>query len=223
MQAPANNKTNNLSLNGLEKLLESKRSASTLSESLEPSPATAHSAELNQQDWTVEECSRALGLSRGAIIRRLEDGILPGYKVRRGGIWAWRVRPVWLDPEPEAEQKALQEQAHVTEQEQDSSPNSAPMEIWEELNPADDTQLQEPQTWSTEIAELKAKLELSQQQFQDALAKLESANVRIGYLQARFEASQEQIKLIGQNPDKKSVSASAWSRFKSWFLGKNQS
>lgn len=72
MQPKLKNQQSDLSLDGLEGLLDSSKE-----------PGTAASGEDSEQDWTVEESSRALGLSRGAIIRRLEDGILPGYRVKR--------------------------------------------------------------------------------------------------------------------------------------------
>jgi hypothetical protein len=87
MQAKPQTNTSDLSLDGLEGLLDS-------SDSQEGS--TTNGAIEDVQDWTVEETSRALGLTRGAIIRRLEDGILPGYKVKRSYGWVWRVKPIWL-------------------------------------------------------------------------------------------------------------------------------
>lgn len=78
MQPLRNKKASDLSLNGLEGLLGEDRCFESV------------------QDWTVEETAKELGLSRGGVIRRLEDGILSGYKLSRGGAYVWRVRPLWL-------------------------------------------------------------------------------------------------------------------------------
>lgn len=219
MQAKPKNNASDLSLEGLEGLLDP-------SDSQEE--GTAHGATEELQDWTVEESSRALGLTRGAIIRRLEDGILPGYKVKRPYGWVWRVKPVWLGQkrnETRAEQEDAQDEftpddaqqraeAHEekkTEARHDHAQQQDLLEVFD----ADDVEFMPPATTSgvRELIQLKTKLEMTQYQFQDTVSKLETANYRIGYLEARLEASQEQLKMLTDSRRMEPW----WQRWSQWF------
>lgn len=259
---------------------------------------TAGSGESDLQDWTVEECSRALGMSRGAVIRRLEDGILPGYKVERAGGFAWRVKPVWLQKQnqkrqsnpakstktgsqsgaareaniststaTEAEAEAASEAAtasvanlsaadafssapadtadlnskvciessmsteegyinfepdqvradEASNNTSSSSQSGTDAQSGDEIQQTpclildDFIQEEEEQREDLErqIIELKARLELSESRANAGESKLESANIKIGYLQAKLESSQEALKLITDSSPGKSW----WSRF----------
>jgi hypothetical protein len=228
MQAKPQTNTSDLSLDGLEGLLDS-------SDSQEGS--TTNGAIEDVQDWTVEETSRALGLTRGAIIRRLEDGILPGYKVKRSYGWVWRVKPIWLgeqrkatrlmreelrrdDPESEQEETA---QSQTAEKTNTSSPveevKDQVQEIVEVLDASEDEFLAPATATSVrEVIQLKTKLEMTEYQFQDTVAKLETANYRIGYLEARLEASQEQLKMLTDSRRAEPW----WQRWRQWFTSSSQ-
>lgn len=79
MQAKPNfSDDDSLSLDGLEDLLEE-------------SEADDLHEQRPLQDFSVEETAKTLGLTRGAVIRRLEDGILEGYRIKRPYGIVWRV------------------------------------------------------------------------------------------------------------------------------------
>lgn len=82
-------------------------------------------------------------------------------------------------------------------------------DVWQETNlPA------APSASFRELIELKTKLEMTEFQYQDAAHKLESANYQIGYLQARLEASQEQLKLLTDSRRMQPW----WQRWRQWFV-----
>jgi len=117
MQSELKSSTGNVSQTEIEQLLDG-------SVPKELKESTIH-GEPSDQDWTVEETARVLGLSRGAVIRRLEDGILPGYRVKRGYGSAWRVKPIWIRSKDEGEKSSAQIQSDSTQVlENESSTNS---------------------------------------------------------------------------------------------------
>lgn len=249
--------------------------------------ASTTSGEPSDQDWTVEETARVLGLSRGAVIRRLEDGILPGYRVKRGYGSAWRVKPIWIRSKDEAETSSSQIKAESMQvlEKNDSTNSGASLDSGlgqciaksaETLSSADtsfatneaasgsagteaidvhfsatldftpesekiDSNPAEPQAQprsnssidflevyeadeetkdcaavplSTykELIELRTKLEMIDSQYQETKNRLESANYKIGYLEARLESSQEALRLLGGSPK-----SGWWQNFCQWF------
>lgn len=204
MQAEQKKNSTDLSLEGLEGILNSTEPSDKSSED-----NTISGAGLSKQDWTIEETARALGLTRGAVIRRLEDGLIPGYKVRRSYGWVWRVKPVWLEGESESEEQNVQSESRTGEKQvEDSCCNDKSESLsagsqgeFVEVMDAGDEYHSLPSTSQSsfrEMIELKTKLQMAEFQFQDSISKLEAANYRIGYLEARLEASQEQLKLLTQ-------------------------
>lgn len=203
--------TSDLSLDGLEELLNS-TAAETASD-------TTFNTDDNQ-DWTVEETARALGLTRGAVIRRLEDKIFPGYKVKRSFGWTWRVRANWfMSNNADDASRVVNDQFKVNDQNHSPQTNESQQienEIIEVLDaPEESSGLSvADSTAFREIIELKTRLQMTESQFQDTAAKLETANYRIGYLEARLEASQEQIKLLTDSRRNQPW----WHRWRQWFI-----
>lgn len=215
MQPKLKNQSSDLSLDGLEGLLDSAKPMQYFRQR-----STANSGDERSQDWTLEETARALGLSRGAVIRRLEDGILAGYRVRRSYGWVWRVKPSWLSS------SARKEEDDSIEVEQAQPPTNAASDVAtmektgsesaEYAVKPDSREFVEvfdaceesaglpalPPVSFRELIELKTKLEMTEFQFQDAYQKLQSANYKIGYLEARLEASLEQLKMISDPREK---------------------
>jgi hypothetical protein len=289
MQPKPKTQSSDLSLDGLEGLLNSN------------TPAQDAAIAIDEQDWTVEETARALGLTRGAVIRRLEDGILTGYRIKRSFGWVWRVKPSWTESRKKSgpvatdsshdlarsidvadttdsysssagfssldsassdslEKAALENLAFISPietlvesdlKQHDFStdlnlPNCAETEGLDDsgeqnetagntldcsgssaqLNTEsiDDSHSKELGSDKTrgyvevfdvceeslgamslssesfkELVELKAKLQLTELRFQEANCKLDSAHQKIGYLEAKLESSQEQIKLLGDS------------------------
>jgi hypothetical protein len=230
MQAKLKNEADNLSLDGLEGLLDADEPAQSAGQI-----STANSGNLEIQDWTVEETATALGLSRGAVIRRLEDGILSGYRVKRGSRLVWRVRPTWLagashkgsayQDEPENVQSpdlAAVAPAADAADSQHSSADAAEacssfdcQEVVEAFDIFQEAaELPALPASVRELIELSTRLEMTESQFQDACQKLELANYKIGYLEARLEASQEQVRLLCDSQAK----GSWWRRWRQWFF-----
>lgn len=210
MQPQLKNQSSDLSLDGLEGILESAPVSADTN--------TAPGAEREEQDWTVEESARALGLSRGAVIRRLEDGIIPGYKVQRGRAWVWRVKPIWLGPTAKkSEEGAVAEKGSDQNQEPPLAPES-PATCFVEIEEDSDAEHSElPLSTYKELIELRTKLEMTEKHFQEAKDKLDAASYKIGYLEARYEASQEQLRLI---TDQSMCNQSWWQRLGQIFTGK---
>ncbi len=232
MQPKLKHQSSDLSLDGLEGLLDSTKEA----ESADTNASTTTGGDLNSQDWTVEETAKALGLSRGAVIRRLEDGIFPGYKVKRSYGWAWRVKPIWLADSanqdddaaenkqenfsPDADTNARQAQQKTVNNEKNSASESDKKNDSKEFVEVFDAYEYDPRALPSlqmsnfrELIELKTKLEMTEFQFQDAVSKLETANYKIGYLEARLESSQEQIKLLTDSRRHEPW----WQRWRQWF------
>ncbi len=197
-----------LSLDGLEPLLE-KSEAEGSADDIE-----------RLQDWTVDEAARVLGLSKGAVIRRLEDGIIPGYRVRRGFGHAWRVKPVWLgepsvrnkqETEPACSKAVLLENERNTDEANSESENSA-KEYVDVFEISDESSYGLSAT--SELIEVRSKLQLVEKQLEEAQLKLDGANYKLGYLEARLEFSQEQLRLLKVVDE---ATPSLFSRFKNWF------
>jgi len=221
MQPKIQIQASDLSLEGLEELLEDSPV------SVAASGTTAGAQVADAQDWTVEETSRALGLTRGAIIRRLEDGILPGYKVRRANSWVWRVKPVWL-PETrekhENEAKTADEAAAlepVGEKKESADADRKHVEVDECIDVLTDCTPEEEEIYLPsarmaglqELMQLRAKLEMTEFQFQDSLSRLSAANQQIGYLQAKLENSEEKLRLLVDSEK----NSPWWNRWRLWF------
>lgn len=286
MQSELKSSTGNLSQTEIEQLLDG-----SVPKELK---ASTTSGEPSDQDWTVEETARVLGLSRGAVIRRLEDGILPGYRVKRGYGSAWRVKPIWIRSKDEAETNSSQiktESMQVLEKDDstnsganldsgldqcidksaktipsaetlssaetscatnEAASGSAGMEAIDvhfsaaldftpesenkiDSNPAEpqaqprsnslidflevyeaDEETKDcaavPLSTYKELIELRTKLEMIDSQYQETKNRLESANYKIGYLEARLESSQEALRLLGGVPK-----SGWWQNFCQWF------
>ena len=69
-----------------------------------------------------------------------------------------------------------------------------------------------------ELIELKTKLAMTEFQVQDSMAKLETANYRIGYLEARLETSQEQLRMLTDSRREQPW----WQRWRQWFIASKQ-
>lgn len=215
MQPKLNDNTSDLSLDGLEGLLDSDNTADVSS-----ATGTTAGGDLAQQDWTVEETARALKLTRGAVIRRLEDGILPGYRVKRSYGWVWRVKPVWLGENAGASNDEISSE-HPSSKVQfnkDAAEKATEQQEYVEVFDASDEESSIfppaiPSASYREMIELKTKLAMTEFQFQDSIAKLETANYRIGYLEARLETSQEQLRMLTDSRREQPW----WQRWRQWF------
>ncbi len=265
MQPELKNSGTDLSLNGLEDLLDSNVPKDLIE--------STTSGETGEQDWTVEETARVLGLSKGAVIRRLEDGILPGYRVKRGYGSAWRVKPIWVqrngaqsttEAKQNSENRELAtergtadgdslsstatngvESVNATEDLNasttidvnvtatlDFSPDKITtasrsvtdaepiigqetkteyLEVYEADEETKDCAAVPLSTYK-ELIELRTKLELIDTHYQETRNKLETANYKIGYLEARLESSQEALRLLGG-----SAKTNWWQNFCQWF------
>jgi len=248
MQLNPKTPSSDLSLDGLEGLLNSQ------------APGQDAATAIDEQDWTVEETSRALGLSRGAVIRRLEDGILTGYRLKRSFGWVWRVKPSWVQGSKKAEAESRVENDNAAipctvalnepstgadladttdsadsgDKEESSSgvlnfscaaaqlskepvaescledavsdkahsgmsqPQAGYVEVFDVCEESLGSMSLSSESFR-ELVELKAKLQLTELRFQEANGKLDSAHQKIGYLEAKLESSQEQIKLLGDS------------------------
>lgn len=238
MQAKHNFSEDNLSLDGLEELLDD-----TDVNELPIDKARA-------QDFSVEETAKTLGLTRGAVIRRLEDGILEGYRIRRPYGIVWRVCDPRLfrhESAPESVQdsklaekkrkiRRFVEETQRTTGEHSSASLEAPASVSDpelegmlppsadefqnlphvEVIDVDLDELELPaltQEQDLDLVELRTKLEMTEFQFQDALSKLDQANYKIGYLEARLETSQEQMRLLTDQH----AHQPWWQRWRQWF------
>lgn len=223
--------SSDLSLDGLEDLLD-------------------NGSELpgSQQDFSVEEAAKSLGLSRGAIIRRLEDGILRGYKIRRPYGLVWRVNDPrvlgsWARSSSKADGSAgnaskvnprirksfEQIVSHEDAEQLSTNISNADQENLEQIKPGDlqdlpfvevsDVELNDrhlpmlASEFDLDLVELRTKLEMAEFQFQDTLHKLEQAQYKIGYLEARLENSQEQVRLLTDER----LHQPWWRRWSQWF------
>lgn len=229
MQAKPNFPEDNLSLDGLEDLLEEAQLASVE----------------RTQDFSVEEAAKTLGLSRGAIIRRLEDGLLEGYRIKRPYGIVWRVcdprllaqeddrlaekkrrirrfveqtqRITGEHPLPKASElegsamddTAKNGQTPACEDAHESLPHVevSDVELEDYALPALDVRHE------MELLEMRCKLEMTEFQFQDTLNKLEQAQYKIGYLEANLQSTQEQMRLLTDQHAQQPW----WQRWRKWF------
>lgn len=227
MQAKPNFPEDNLSLDGLEDLLEEAQMASVE----------------RTQDFSVEEAAKTLGLSRGAIIRRLEDGLLEGYRIKRPYGTVWRVcdprllaqgddrlaekkrrirrfveqtqRATGDHPLPQVKApEVLSSSAELDQNEAiEGSLENLPhvevsdVELEDYALPALDIRHE------MELLEMRCKLEMTEFQFQDTLNKLEQAQYKIGYLEASLQSTQEQMRLLTDQH----AHQPWWQRWRKWF------
>lgn len=168
------------------------------------------------QDWTVEETARAFGLSRGGVIRRLEDGVLSGYKVKRAGGYVWRVRPLWLDPLETNENGSDNAEAQADDEDEEDCALNDSLEHVEfaEIVDESDFSFSTQAEASQELISLRACLEKAEIQYVETARRLESATYRIGYLDAQIASYVEQLKLL--TADKGYLPR--WCRWRSWFI-----
>lgn len=249
MQAKPNFSEDNLSLDGLEDLLEDAESER------EPERPT--------QDFSVEETAKTLGLTRGAVIRRLEDGLLEGYKIRRPYGVVWRVCDSRLFAAQESEltekqkrirrfveqtKRSTSEHSLISNESASASMNACDNQETKANQPDalaeqksnkqnhyyDDSQQELDELPHVEVSdvdldeiflpalarqheldltEMRAKLEMTEFQFQDTLNRLDQANYKIGYLEARLETTQEAMRLLTDQH----AHQPWWQRWRQWF------
>lgn len=229
MQTKLKRESCDLSLNGLEELLDSGKPARPAPEERTICSGAA------AQDWSVDETARALGLSRGGVIRRLEDGILTGYKVQRPSGWVWRVKPSWLGGSSKKHDSsatgatAEDPQACPAEDSAATFQNETEPPLFETVAGQDFIEavevVEEPAALPAvapadyrELVELRTRLQMAEFQYQETCQKLDAAHYKIGYLEARLETTQEQIKLLTNSQEQRSW----WRRWRQWFTTVNE-
>lgn len=195
-----------------------------------------------QEDLTLDEAAKRLNLSERTIQRRLKLGQLMGYKVHGPRGPEWRISLKSSEDTTEQSQPSTDE---TTEQPQLSTVKTTTARVDTTIVNAvttdeaiieihGGTELEEDrfQTETTtepdwnqvgrtdvdqsgSLDRLVSIIESQSQMLKDASTKLESANYRIGYLEAQTQNYQEKIKLLTDSQHKE---PGWWQRFCTWFL-----
>lgn len=146
---------------------------------------------------TTEEASQRLGISARAVINRLKAGTLEGRKVRGKYRKEWRV--FW-----EEVPKASEESPEIAMERSEDS--EEPSEEGSEVFGTGKA----PQEAGGSAA-ISGLLEQNQR----LMDQMHALTYRNGYLEAKLEAKEEEIKLLTD----RQRDGGWWSRFCSWFLG----
>ena len=178
---------------------------------------------------SLKEAVEFYKISEKTIRLHIKDGKIPARKEEGPRGLEWRIYPQGIPKdipavestslEPEYVQVGSDVSETATTVEDDGTtvepvryqPGSTPEPTW--YNDAKITgAFQEPVQQSF-APELKSLLEVITKQAE----KLEAASMRIGYLEARTENYEKEIKLLTDSQHKRGW----WARFGSWFLGKS--
>ncbi|MBX9723288.1 MAG: helix-turn-helix domain-containing protein [Candidatus Obscuribacterales bacterium] len=157
--------------------------------------------------YKISEKTIRLHISQGKIDGRKEQG-------PRG--LEWRIYPngfpkANINSEVTEQIEAGHCQAENTPAEDRNQPGNITEPDWNQTG----NEVIETTTKGIELDKLIEIIQLQSQKLEDANKRLESANYRIGYLEAQTSNYQEQVKLLTDSQHK-----GWWNRFCSWFIGR---
>ena len=158
-----------------------------------PALETAQPEDTPVQDWTVSEAARVLKVSEKTVLRRLQRGALPGYKITGQFGQEWRVRCSGQDSPTQPNSPT-----------QDTSGQTVAIELHQDHGK------------DREVIRLRCQLEMFERENMSLREQLQGATYRNGYLQSKLEERESQIKLLTDSQH----SVSWWRRSWDWFIGK---
>ncbi len=205
---PLVNSTKDTAGNCFDDFFQSEQERNHPGSSLEPVLSLREAVEF----YKISEKTVRLHISQGKIAARKEQG--------SKGL-EWRIYPNGFPPSPEISLEVLDEPSRVVPDWNHSGttleehPNQTGTTLEPDWKLAGIVDTQTTLERSGSMDRLLSIIESQNQMLKDASTKLESANYRIGYLEAQTQNYQEEIKLLTDSQHKE---RGWWQTFCMWFL-----